>query len=58
MLALGGERGLGTLPTEQLRRVAEDVTGDVIDGADHWVAEQRPDELAARIQTFLRRCCP
>ena len=58
VLALGGGRGLGTLPTDQLRLVAEDVTGDVIDGADHWLAEQRPDELAARIQTFLRRCCP
>lgn len=32
--------------------MAEDVTGDVIDGADHWVAGQRPEELAARIQTF------
>lgn len=54
VLALGGERGIGTLPLEQLSRVAEDVTGGVVPGAGHWVAEQRPQELMARLGPFLR----
>ncbi len=58
VLALGGERGLGMLPLEQFGRVAHHVTGGVVEGAGHWVAEQRPAELASRIGTFLRQCCP
>jgi pimeloyl-ACP methyl ester carboxylesterase len=41
VLALGGEQGIGTVPLEQLSRVADDVTGGVVPGVDHWVAEQR-----------------
>ena len=54
MLALGGEQGIGTVPQEQLSRVAANVTGGVIPGADHWVAEQRPRELMERLGPFLR----
>ncbi len=54
VLALGGERGIGTIPLEQFSQVAEDVTGGVVPGADHWVAEQRPRELMARLAPFLR----
>lgn len=57
VLALGGEHGLGNLPLEQFRLVADDVTGGVIGGAGHWVAEQRPEELASRIEDFLNQCC-
>jgi len=45
VLALGGEQGIGTVPQEQLSRVADDVTGGVVPGADHWVAEQQPRAL-------------
>lgn len=58
VLALGGERGLGMLPLEQFRLVAGNVSGGVVEGANHWVAEQRPEELTARIEAFLAQCCP
>jgi len=48
VLALGGEQGIGTVPQEQLSRVADDVTGGVVPGADHWVAEQQPRALMDR----------
>lgn len=54
VLALGGEWGIGNLPAEQLRQVADDVTGGVVPGAGHWVAEQHPQELLARLSPFLR----
>jgi len=54
VLALGGEHGIGTVPLEQLSRVADDVTGGVVPGAGHWVAEQRPLELMAWLGPFLR----
>ena len=53
VLALGGETGVATLPAEQPRRVAEDGTTEVVPGVGHRVVEQRPDEVARRVERFL-----
>ncbi len=52
VLALGGELGIANQPLEQFGRVADDVTGGVVPGAGHWIADQRPHELARRIIAF------
>ena len=57
VLALGGEHGLGLLPAEQPSRVAANVDGGVVEGAGHWITEQRPEELTSRIEAFLTSCC-
>ncbi len=41
------------LPFEQLRQVAEEARGAVVTGADHWVAEQRSEELLGLLRPFL-----
>ena len=53
VLAIGGaESGMeGVEATMQL--VADDVSGVVLEGAAHWVAEQAPDELATTLKKFL-----
>ncbi len=53
VLGVGGDRGLGMLPFEQLRQVAEEARGAVVTGADHWVAEQRSEELLGLLRPFL-----
>ncbi|MET0187748.1 MAG: alpha/beta hydrolase, partial [Pseudonocardia sediminis] len=60
VLALGGAEswGRGAEPLECLRFFASDVTGDVIADCGHFVPEERPEELAAHLRPFLRRCLP
>lgn len=55
VLAVGGERGVGSLPAQSLREVAADVTGVVIPGATHWLAEEHPAQLLAALEPFLAR---
>ena len=55
VLAVGGERGIGTLPAQSLREVAADVTGVVIPGATHWLAEEHALQLLAVLEPFLSR---
>ena len=52
VLALGGSLW-GDRPLHMLREVAEDVRGGTIPGVGHWVPEEDPDALAARLQTFI-----
>jgi len=54
VLALGGSRGVGTLPLRNARRAARDVRGGVVPEAGHWLMEERPGELARRLLEFLR----
>ena len=53
VLAIGGaESGMeGVEATMKL--VADDVQGEVLSGAAHWVAEQAPEELLAALTEFL-----
>jgi pimeloyl-ACP methyl ester carboxylesterase len=55
VLGLHGDRGgaVGNFSVEQLRQVAVDVRGGPIVGAGHWLAEEKPAELAARLRAFL-----
>lgn len=53
VLALGGEKGAGAFPEMAMRQLATDVTGAVIVEAGHWLAEEQPEVLAARLVDFL-----
>lgn len=53
VLALGGERGAAQFPEMAMRALADQVTGAVIPGAGHWLAEEQPDLLHAALLEFL-----
>jgi len=53
VLALGGEASLGEIPLRQMREVADDVRGGVVQRCGHWIPEERPDELVQRLQEFF-----
>ena len=57
VLALGGDSswGRGTEPLSCLGFFADDVSGGTITGAGHWLPEEAPDEVAARLRAFLAR---
>lgn len=46
---------MGTVPLDDMRAVADDVTGEVIDACGHFIAEERPDVLADRLRAFYAR---
>jgi pimeloyl-ACP methyl ester carboxylesterase len=56
VLGLGGDSGWGrrTEVLDSVSRVAEDATGGVIARCGHWMPEERPEELAARLSDFFR----
>ncbi|MCP2263247.1 alpha/beta fold hydrolase [Promicromonospora thailandica] len=54
ILAIGGEKSLGTYIGTQLEEYASDVETRVLPGAGHWVTEERPHELTQMLRTFLR----
>lgn len=56
VLALGGDSGWGrrTEVLDSVSRVAEDATGGVIARCGHWMPEEQPEELAARLSDFFR----
>lgn len=51
----GGPRGRGEAVVESLRRVAVDADGGTIPDCGHWVAEEKPQELADRLRGFWGR---
>ena len=55
VLAVGGERGIGSLPAQSMREVADEVTEVVLPGATHWLAEEHPQQLLEVLVPFLRR---
>ena len=56
-LGLGGSgpSGRGEAVFESLRRVAADADGGTIPDCGHWMAEERPQELADRLVAFWGR---
>ena len=54
VLGLGGAFGVGELVLHDLREVAADVRGGVIPECGHFLAEERPAELAERLRAFFR----
>ena len=55
VLAVGGSAGIGDPPARSLREVADDVTGVVLPGATHWLAEEHPTQLIEVLRPFLSR---
>jgi pimeloyl-ACP methyl ester carboxylesterase len=53
VLAIGGAESSGDMVGATMQLVADDVQTVVLAGADHWVAEQAPEELLAALTTFL-----
>ena len=53
VLALGGAGSFRSMPVQDMEAVAEDVDGEVVDRAGHWIPEERPDYLLERVQGFL-----
>jgi pimeloyl-ACP methyl ester carboxylesterase len=51
----GGARGRGDLVVESLRRVALKAEGGAIADCGHFIPEEKPDELAARLREFLAK---
>lgn len=53
VLALGGRYGMGEMPLDDMRRVAEDVRGGVVEECGHFIAEERPEHLVERLLAFV-----
>ncbi|GAB4216125.1 MAG: alpha/beta hydrolase [Roseiflexaceae bacterium] len=53
VLALGGAFGTGEVPLHDMQQVARNVTGGVIAECGHFIAEERPAELAERLIAFF-----
>jgi len=54
ILALGGEKSLGTFLAEQTELVGTHVTAVVIRDAGHWLMEEAPDRTLEELVKFLR----
>ncbi len=56
VLAIAGEKGIGTNHESLARAFASNLAGNIIvPGAGHFVAEERPKEVAAALKTFLAK---
>ncbi|WP_405743193.1 alpha/beta hydrolase [Streptomyces sp. NBC_00028] len=53
VLAIGGEYSTGTAPADEMRKVATDVTGVVLPGSGHFLAEEVPVPLTKALLDFL-----
>jgi len=55
VLALGGARYSGAAVAQTMRLVADDVTGVVLDGCGHYMAEEQPARFTEVLEDFLGR---
>lgn len=53
VMALGAQHMMGETVAEHARRVATDVTSAVIADSGHWIAEEQPRDVLARLLAFL-----
>ena len=53
VLAIGAEKSFGTAMADDLRFVADNVTGVVIANSGHWLMEEQPTATIAAIRAFL-----
>jgi pimeloyl-ACP methyl ester carboxylesterase len=53
VLAIGAEKSFGTAMADDLRFVADNVTGVVIAASGHWLMEEQPAATIAAIRAFL-----
>jgi pimeloyl-ACP methyl ester carboxylesterase len=52
VLAIGGEESYGARVEEDLRYVADNVTGAVILNSGHWIMEEQPQAAIDLIRAF------
>ena len=55
VLAIGAEKSFGTAQADEIRFVANDVTGVVIPNSGHWLLEEQPAATIEAVRTFLER---
>jgi pimeloyl-ACP methyl ester carboxylesterase len=55
MLVLTGEKASGEFLIAQARLVAENVTGDIIKGAGHWLMDEASAQVIPKLAAFLAR---
>jgi pimeloyl-ACP methyl ester carboxylesterase len=55
MLVLSGEKAGGNFLIEQGRLVAGNVEGVIVKGSGHWLMEEAPDQVIAKLVEFLNR---
>jgi len=53
VLALGGERGAADYVLKGMEQLAENVTGGIVKGAGHWIADEQPQFLAKTLLDFF-----
>jgi pimeloyl-ACP methyl ester carboxylesterase len=53
VLAIGAEKSFGTAMADDLRFVADNVTGAVIPNSGHWLMEEQPTATIAAVRAFL-----
>jgi pimeloyl-ACP methyl ester carboxylesterase len=53
VLGIGAEKTYGSRIAEDLRFVADDVSGAVIANSGHWIMQEQPDAAIAVIRAFL-----
>ena len=54
VLVISGEKSGGNFLVDQVKLVADDVTGKVISGAGHWLMEEAPQEVIPVLTSFVR----
>ncbi len=53
VLALGGESGAADYVLKGMQQLAENVTGGIVKGAGHWIADEQPQFLARTLLDFF-----
>jgi pimeloyl-ACP methyl ester carboxylesterase len=53
VLVLSGEKSGGTFLVDQVKLVANDVTGKVIKGSGHWLMEEAPKDVIPQLTSFV-----
>ncbi len=49
---IGGEKSLGRYPIEQVKLAAEQVDGEAVDNAGHWLMEEAPRHVIEKLERF------
>ena len=55
VLVLAGEKSGGTFLVDQVRLVADDVRGQVVQGSGHWLMDEAPQVVVPAIVEFIGR---
>lgn len=55
ILAIGGERGANEYVYQGFQQLAENVRGEVVKRAGHWIADEQPQELSRLLLDFFQK---